>query len=321
MSDLLRKFIFRLWPPYEAYIARKVIDSKIFGNYQERMKSIQAEIRKSLPNNVDRLKEIESFAKLVFESENKRNETLESKALVFVSAFGVSVSVISALPALFGEKWNISTPVALISGCFYVLAIIHLLVAVYYAIEARRVAGFALPSADGFVRVIQESRQSVADRIVMYISQSKFNEPTLTKKANSLAVAEDMFLRGLVLMAIASAISAGAVLFAVDSSSTEICEVPNIVGLDQAAAEGMLTGLGLQPVRSNQYDPNVTARAVISQNPPAGSRMKPCQGDVTIVISLGPLPIPSPTPVPTSTPTTTKTPTPLPPTLTPVPTA
>jgi hypothetical protein len=319
MPNLLRKILFLLWPPYEAYIARKVIDSRISGNYQERIESIQTEIRKSLPKNADRLKEAESLAKLVFESENERNKILESKALAFVSAFGVSVSVILALPALFG-KWNISAPVALILGCFYGFAVIHLLVAVYHAIEARRVAGFALPSADEFVRTIREGKQSVIDRIVMYISRVKFNEPTLTKKANSLAVAEDMFLRGLVLMAIASAISASAILFAVDSTSTEICEVPNVVGLDQAAAEGMLTGLGLQPVRSNQYDPNVTAGAVISQDPPAGSRMKPCQGDVTIVISLGPLPTPSPTPVPTSMPTPTKTPTSLPPTLTPMPT-
>jgi len=285
------------------------------------MRLIQAEIRKSLPQNAKLLKEAESLAKLVFESENERNETLESKALAFVSIFGVAVSVISALPALFGGKWDISPPVAVLVGVFYSLAVIHLLVAVYYAIEARRVAGFALPNADEFVKTVQARKQAVADRIVMYISQAKFNQPILLKKSNSLYVAESMFIRGLILVTIASAISASAILLKADSAPAEICEVPDVVGLDQAAAKSMLVRLGLQLVKSNQYDPNIMAGAVISQDPPAGSKMKPCQGDVTIVISLGPMPVPSPTSVPTNTPAPTKTPTPIPPTLTPTPTA
>ncbi len=307
----LLKIIFWLWPPYEERIARKAIDSRIFGSYQERMKSIQAEISKSLPEDARLLEESESLAKLVFESESERNETLESKALAFISAFGVTVSVILALPALFSEKWDISTPTALTVGVFYGLAITHLLVAVYYAIYARRVAGFALPNADEFVEALQECRQSVADRIVMYISQAKFNQPILLKKANSLWVAETMFIRGLLLVAIASLISAGTMLFTAGFTPAEICEVPDVVGLDQAAAERMLTELELQPVRSNQYAPNVIAGAVISQDPPAGSRMKPCHGNVTIVISLGPLPTPSPTYLPTNTPNPSKTPTPI----------
>jgi hypothetical protein len=320
MSGLL-KIVFWLWPPYEECIARKVIDSRISGSYQERMKSIQAEINKSLPEDAGLLEESESLAKLVFESENERNETLESKALAFVSAFGVTVSVISALPALFSEKWNISTPAALIVGVSYGLAIIHLLVAVYYAIDARRVSGFALPNADEFVETLQERRQSVADRIVMYISQAKFNQSILLKKANSLWVAESMFIRGLLLVAIASLISAGTMLFTTGFTPAEICEVPDVVGLDQVSAERMLTELELQPVRSNQYDPGVIAGAVISQDPPAGSRMKPCRGDVTIVISLGPLPTPSPTSLPTNTPKPIKTPTPISSAPTPMPTA
>jgi hypothetical protein len=320
MSSSLRKIIFGLWPPYEAYVARKAIDSRIPGRYQERMKSIQTGIRKSLPQNAKLLKETEPFARLVFESENERKKTLESKALAFISAFGVSVSVILVLPALFGKQWNIPTSAALVLGGFYVLTVIHLLAAVYYASDARRVEGFALPSADEFVQTLQECRQSVADRIVMYISQAKFNQPILLKKANSLAVAESMFIRGLILLTMTSTIGTSTILLKVGSTTAEICEVPDVVGLDQAAAKSMLVGLGLQPVESNQYDPNVTTGSVISQDPPAGSRMKPCQGDVIIMISLGPLPVPSPTPVPTHTPTPTKTPTPIPPTLTPTPT-
>lgn len=89
---------------------------------------------------------------------------------------------------------------------------------------------------------------------------------------------------------------------------SQVCEVPDVVGLDQAAAEGMLAGVGLQPVKSTTYDPTVAERAVISQDPPAGTRMEPCEGDVTLAISLGPAP------EPTEAPTATYTPVPLTPT-------
>ena len=106
----------------------------------------------------------------------------------------------------------------------------------------------------------------------------------------------------------------------------QVCQVPDVVGMDQAAAEGMLAGVGLQPVKSSQYDATVPEGAVISQEPPAGTRLEPCESDVVLAISLGPEPQPTsaptateapPTPTATSTPippTPTSTPTPVPPT-------
>jgi regulation of enolase protein 1 (concanavalin A-like superfamily) len=99
-----------------------------------------------------------------------------------------------------------------------------------------------------------------------------------------------------------------------------ICLVPNVTGLDQAAAEGMLTDLGLQPVKTVQDDPTVAKGAVISQEPAEGTRLEPCTGDVIIVVSRGPLPTPTDMPTPTNTPvppTLTPTDTPIPPTETP----
>jgi len=219
MSKLLRKCLFFVWPPYEAYFARKSIDKNIPGCPKQRMEWIQRDIRKSLPQSIN-LGKAESLAKLVFESETKRKETIENKALAFMFAFSVCVSVISVLPALFGEKWNIPLGAAMLSGSFYGLAIIHLLAAVYYAIQARRLSGFALPSADESLKSIEENLLTEADHIVMYISQAKFNEPILNKKANSLAVAEQMFIRGLLLLAIASCITVVAKFFIAQGIST-----------------------------------------------------------------------------------------------------
>ena len=85
------------------------------------------------------------------------------------------------------------------------------------------------------------------------------------------------------------------------------CSVPNIVGLDQSAAQGMLVKLGLQPVLSNQYDAAIAEGAVISQKPAAGTHMEPCTGLIDIVVSLGPVPTLTPRPA-TATPRATATP-------------
>lgn len=81
-----------------------------------------------------------------------------------------------------------------------------------------------------------------------------------------------------------------------------VCIVPDVVGLGAATAEGQLVSLGLQPAKSNQYDPGVAEGAVISQDPPAGTELEPCQGGVTIVVSLGSVSQPTAAPAPTDTP-------------------
>jgi len=84
------------------------------------------------------------------------------------------------------------------------------------------------------------------------------------------------------------------------------CLVPNVVGQDQGAAEGLITGAGLQSVKSTKYDANIATGQVIFQDPPSGTEHSPCQGKVTIVVSLGPVPqptvsLPTNTPVPPTT--------------------
>ncbi|MDM8527474.1 PASTA domain-containing protein [Anaerolineales bacterium HSG24] len=67
----------------------------------------------------------------------------------------------------------------------------------------------------------------------------------------------------------------------------QACKVPDIVGLPEASADSMLRGVGLQPLKSVQHDPTIANGAIISQDPPANTRLEPCQGDVEIVVSLG----------------------------------
>ena len=101
---------------------------------------------------------------------------------------------------------------------------------------------------------------------------------------------------------------------------TSKCIVPDVIGLDIAVAESSLAGPGLQPVKDFRHDESVAENAIISQDPPAGTTLEPCQGDVVVVVSLGAVRKPTETPRPTdipASPTPIPTETPLPPTPTP----
>lgn len=93
----------------------------------------------------------------------------------------------------------------------------------------------------------------------------------------------------------------------------QACKVPAIVGLPEASANSLLQGLGLQPLKSVEHDSTVAEGTVISQDPPADTRLQPCQGYVVeLVVSLGSSPEPTSIPEPTRTPGPTATPTSLP---------
>lgn len=81
------------------------------------------------------------------------------------------------------------------------------------------------------------------------------------------------------------------------------CLVPNVIRQDQGAAEGLIIGAGLQPVKSTAYDTSIPVGQVIAQDPPSRTEISPCQGKVTIIVSLGSTPQPTPVPLPTKTPT------------------
>jgi hypothetical protein len=74
----------------------------------------------------------------------------------------------------------------------------------------------------------------------------------------------------------------------VGSEPPSKCIVPDVVGMDQEAAQTSLIDLGLTPVRTNEYSNSVAAGLVVSLDPPPGTQLDPCQGEVVMVISLGP---------------------------------
>jgi len=204
MKRYLRKITFFIWPPYEAYVARKFIEANILKEREAQINLLEQTIRESLAKKKD-ISKVEVLAKQVYESEVSRGEYLEDNAQVFIAALGLSLGIVAALPVLFDSKtWTIPGTVTLFVGLLYSLTPIHFFVAVYYSINARQSHGLALPNVDDLTKNIQADKVEAIDRILNDITRAKYNEPILLQKSNFLAVAETMFRRGLLFIATAS---------------------------------------------------------------------------------------------------------------------
>jgi hypothetical protein len=108
-----------------------------------------------------------------------------------------------------------------------------------------------------------------------------------------------------------SACGGNATVTVAPTLATQVCLVPNVVGMDKAKASEILMKIGLQPVEKYREDSTAPKDAIITQEPAADTRLKPCSGDIIIVVSIGAPPKPIDTPIP---PTQIPTATPIPPT-------
>ena len=300
-KNKLRKILFFIWPPYEAYVADVTTRDETHQDSLIRMKKIKNDINSRIPENISGLKIIENESKDLYDSEIQRKEILESKATEFTAGFGLAISILSIFPILIGDNWGASEFVKIILGIIYLLGIAHLMFAVVYSIKVRQVEGIAIFSSAELIKELNEKNTTVRDRIISYVSKVKFNETILTKKVNHLAVAETMFLRGLVLIIITVVIGGVSLVFVSKSNAKVGCVVPNLVGLEQAAAINLINEIGLNPIISKVYDGNHPYGNIISQNPSENTVFKPCDSDISIVISLGKIPTPQPTPTTLST--------------------
>lgn len=76
------------------------------------------------------------------------------------------------------------------------------------------------------------------------------------------------------------------------------CTVPDLVGQREAPARLSLSELGLHPVETNEHSDAFDTGMIIRTDPPAGTELDPCEGDVLMLISLGPAVDEEPTPQP-----------------------
>jgi hypothetical protein len=197
----VKRVLFWIWPPYEAYVTHAAIDRNLRETGEKaRFAEIVASMAKMITPDVA-LDKLEEHVQNVQESELKRNTTIEDKAASLTGSISITMAIVSILPALFSTAWGIPKWVATVAGTAYLFAIIHLFVGVYYAIKVRKVEGYEMPCVERVVELVRDAKWRENDRAILMLSQTRWNEPILTKKANLLMVAEALCLRGLALIA------------------------------------------------------------------------------------------------------------------------
>jgi hypothetical protein len=188
---------FYLWPPLKVKEANQAIQNRA---QKTEWESIINSIRESLPENAgdDDYKELEEMAKQVHESEAERREELENKASAFLYGSGIAASIISIALKL-GFDTHVPTIPMVFSVVLFLVAILHMLFAAYYAVMTRRPTPLAHLSADVFINSLTGDGWKTKERITHTIGRVKWNEYRILLKSNYLYAAEELFLRGLIL--------------------------------------------------------------------------------------------------------------------------
>jgi hypothetical protein len=195
----MRRLLAWLWPPYDFYLTKRAVDAK--QTVQTPWAIAIAEMTDGLDSlEPDDLVEAEKLASSLLDAENRRKDVLEAKASTFVVTPAVATAITAAVAPL-TKDLKLSASTAAITAIAYAIALVHFLVSAWYATAARRAAGFTVLSAANAHRLMTLPRK---DRIAERLAYARLNEPALTMKANRLSLAEDLFLRGLAFLALAS---------------------------------------------------------------------------------------------------------------------
>lgn len=205
----IEKTLFWVWPPYESLVTDREI-RKLRNQESEdaRWEAIQNSVRELLPEQPERLVELETYSLQISKAENDRFDIVADKAATFIAGIGIATSLISLGPVvLAGKRALHNTPLTWFACTVYFLAIVYFLTAVYFAVKVRRVDAFVSDSADTFIEALRKNHANTSERIVFNISAAKWNEMLMTKKTNYLSVVESLFIRGLFLLAIAAVLT------------------------------------------------------------------------------------------------------------------
>lgn len=298
----LKRILWFVWPPLEGREARIYLDTQIGKHQLDEIRDLDSKFRNSL-SEIDDKKDIELFAKEVYESESSRKELIENKSVTYTSLISISISIVVLIPAIFTSEWNLPPWIAIITGILIGLSLIYLFVAVYYSFLTRQIQGFATRSVQGFQDIINkldaQKPKLAIENISSYITSAKYNEPLLIEKSNSIVVAERMLFRGLFFFVLAISLSGGTKIYKsahkmIIGSNTQsvICEIPNVVGMDENEAIELISYQNLQTIQLVQFNNSIRRGVVISQDPQGGTILTPCQGEVKTSISAGPKPNP-----------------------------
>jgi hypothetical protein len=187
----MKRLLFVVWPPCELQFYTQEIAKSIGSDQWDR--AMKESALENPPVSDSDLAEAEKLVSAVMDAEVKRKDVLESKASTFIVTPTVAMGI-AAVVAPFAKELVTTSTLVICGIVFYVIALVHLFVSAYYAIEARRAQQFVVLSSGNVHDLLAMTRH---DRLVARLAYVKMNEPALTNKSNELTVSEDLHLRGL----------------------------------------------------------------------------------------------------------------------------
>lgn len=200
-KNKMLKMLEFLYPPVGMWRATFYLEKKIKKQeelYQQIFNGfVKNTTSKSYPN------ELFSEIDKVEQGEIHRKEMLESKASSLLNTLGISVTLIVLVPAILGKDWELSKCVAIVVALFFTFAVVHLLMAAYYAAKVTKVGSYCMKSADSIEDWIQNDPKKLVNLIAAEkFANTKVNQLKLITKCNCLVVAQILFIRGIGLLGI-----------------------------------------------------------------------------------------------------------------------
>lgn len=196
--ELFEQVLRFCWPAHAAAEADPDISPwQMTGAQKSELEKQEATIRAEL-TQIPKPEEFAKVVKVMTDSEAKRRETIETKAGAIVQAAGIVTALFSAVPAISGRAWSATGWEKAILLLLFGLTLIHLIMAIYMAIAARRIGAIYLPTADDAAELVQAHREDYqVEAAFLEIVRAKRNEGIIGMKANRLAAAETYYFRGL----------------------------------------------------------------------------------------------------------------------------
>lgn len=218
LITILKKIIAYIFPPYEAWIAKKYIeDEKNVKSNQENAEKISDTFFKKISSKTCSGSYL-SQVDILEESEIHRKEILESKASTLLGILGVVIAIISFVITNIEENWKITFSLSeIISNDIllypnliiwsFILAIFHLVLSIWYSLKVISVAEFYITTPDLIKNCISNYPKNFYEKLSSEkLKNIQLNQPKLRIKSNWLYVSQTLFRRGIIFLGIGTII-------------------------------------------------------------------------------------------------------------------
>ena len=200
-------FLESIYPPIAAWRANSQLQKRM----AKQLEDYQASIDKWLEIIGEKVSDplLVGETESIERAETQRKEAIEAKASSLTAALGISITLLVLVPAIMGKGWGLPIPVAWVVALTLILAVVHFLVAAYYALRVSKVAAFFVTSTETMKTLLkkQDDQMDQARILATKLANTEMNIPTLIVKTNCLAVAQTLFLRGIIFFGVGASIA------------------------------------------------------------------------------------------------------------------